>query len=286
MREVAAFIPGLRYLSISITGNYCALMCDFCRANYLGGMRRALTPKELYDLIKYLVRNGVKGVLISGGFNRDGHLPIEPYLSVIKDIKENYDILVSVHVGLADRSLASKLRDSKVDVVDYELILDDYVIKNLMHLRSKSSEDFIRSYEALINYGPSYIVPHIPIGMNYGKVVNEIEAVRTALVYRPEVLVFLIFKPTAGTPMMNVKPPEDDEVLRIINYARSNYNGELALGCMRPLEKKYTLDFKLLELGLIDRIVNPLKSLISKYNLKTVQLCCSIPKDLINNIEP
>jgi len=284
LREVTAFIPGLKYLSISITGSYCTLMCDFCRANYLDGMRKALTPKEFYDLVKHLVRSGAKGVLISGGFNRDGYLPIEPYLPVIKDIKNNYDILVSVHIGLADKSLASKLRDSKVDVVDYELILDDYVIKNLMHLGGKSSEDFIKSYETLINYGPSYIVPHIPIGMNYGRVVKEMEAANTALAYKPEVLVFLIFKPTAGTPMANVRPPGDDEVLRVIRYTRDNYSGEIALGCMRPLEKKYTLDFKLIDLGLIDRIANPLKSLVSKYGLKMVELCCSIPKDLIDRV--
>jgi hypothetical protein len=53
---------------------------------------------------------------------------------------------------------------------------------------------------------------------------------------------------------------------------------------MRPLEVKYTLDFKLTELGLIDRIVNPLKKFIDEFQVEIIETCCSLPNELIKNL--
>lgn len=279
--NIKAFTPGLKYVSISITGRQCSLMCEYCRGHYLRGMRSAPTPKQLYDLVRHLYREGVRGVLISGGFNNEGYLPIEPYLSIIKEIKRDFNILVSVHAGLVDEVLATKLRDAKVDVVDYELVLDDDVIRKIMHLSSKSSEDFMRTYETLHKYGPPYVVPHILIGANYGKIVREFTAVDASKVIEPEILVFLIMNPTIGTPMQSVEIPNVEEVIELVKYARRVFSGEIAIGCMRPLAAKYALDERLCELGLIDRIVNPLRRTSDRFRLSTVYSCCSIPKELL-----
>lgn len=284
MSSIKAFLPGFKYLSVSITGNSCSLMCDFCRARYLNGMKKVLTPKEFYDLIKYLVKNGVRGILVSGGFSEEGYLPIEPYLPIIRDVKREFNIVVSVHAGLVDKSLAIKLREAGVDIVDYEVLLDSYVIKELMHLRRRSPEDFMRSYEVLVNYGPPYIVPHIPVGMNYGRVLTEFNVVDAVATYKPEIMVFLIFVPTEGTPLATIKPPDDEDVIKLLSYSRNVFKGGIALGCMRPFQKKYSLDFKLVELGLIDRVVNPLKSLINRYKLEVVEACCSVPKELLSTL--
>lgn len=146
---IEAYIPGSRFPDISITGSSCQLQCDYCRARYLRLMEHVMTPKQLYDTIRSLVKRGARGILISGGFDRDGRLPIEPFLPVIRDAKRDFDVVVSVHAGLVNRELAEKLRSHGIDIVDYELILDPYVIKAIKHLR-KEPEDFIRSYEILI----------------------------------------------------------------------------------------------------------------------------------------
>lgn len=281
---VRAFIPGFKYVSISVTGSQCALMCEYCRGHYLRGMKNAVTPKQLYDLVKYLYKEGIRGVLISGGFNREGCLPIEPYIEVIKEIKKDFNILVSVHTGLIDKSLAMKLREAKVDVVDYELVIDERVIKDIMHL-SRSSEDFSKTYEMLATYGPPYVIPHILIGANYGSITKEFEAVDIAKTISPEIIVFLIIKPTEGTPMQSVRIPDNRKVLDLIGYARRSFNGEIALGCMRPLEIKYSLDSKLCELGIVDRVVNPLKNVIDKFKLSMVHSCCSVPNELLMHYE-
>lgn len=282
MGRVTAFIPGLKFPSISITGTYCHLGCDFCRSNYLKGMKSALTPKELYDVVRYFVKRGARGVLISGGFNQNGVLPVEPFLPAIRDIKRDFNIIVSIHAGLADEALATRLRDAKVDVVDFELVVDDYVIRNVMHLRNRSSNDFIKSLEVLSKYGPPYVVPHIPIGLNYGRVTKEMEATNIAVDNDPQLLIYLVLTPTDGTPMSSVKPPEVTDVVNVITYGRGVFNGEIALGCMRPWFMKYTLDFKVCELGVIDRVVNPLRKLIETYNLDVIEACCSIPRELLN----
>lgn len=283
MRNIKIFIPGFKYPSISITGSYCALMCDYCKGRYLSGMKKVHTPKELYDLVKNLVKSGVKGVLISGGFNSDGVLPIEPYIPTIRDIKKDFGIIISIHAGLISKSLATELRAAGVDVVDYEFVVDDYVIKNIMHLNSKSYEDFLKSYEVLVEHGPPYIIPHILIGANYGKVETEFKAIEVLRDYKPPVTVFLILKPTENTPMANVRVVVD-EVIEVFRYARRKIVSEIALGCMRPLEMKYTLDFTLCELGLVNRIVNPLRKLADRFQSEVIETCCSLPSELIKSL--
>ncbi|MFN3268565.1 MAG: radical SAM protein [Zestosphaera sp.] len=281
MRSIRAFIPGRKFVSVSITGTQCSLMCNYCRGYYLRGMEQAITPKQLYDLAKHLHTEGAKGMLISGGFNKEGYLPIEPYIQVIKEIKNSFDMIISVHAGLVSRSLAMKLREAKVDVVDYELVTDDYVIKNVMHLPSKSSEDFIRTYEELRAFGPPHIIPHILIGANNGNIVKEFEAVEVSVDGSPEIIVFLIIKPTKEVSPYPARIPSNQEVVKVINYARQRFRGEIALGCMRPTITKHTLDNELCESGIIDRIVNPLKNTINKFKLGVIQSCCSIPNELL-----
>lgn len=278
---VRAFMPGFKYISISITGSQCDLMCEYCKGRYLKGMKNVITPKQLYDLVKHLSKEGVRGILISGGFNREGYLPIEPYIEVIKEIKKDFNILVSVHTGLINKSLATRLREAKVDVVDYELVIDERVIRDVMHLSSRSGDDFLKTYEMLATYGPPHVIPHILIGANYGLITKEFEAVDIAKTTSPEVMVFLIIKPTEGTPMQSVRIPDNHSILELIGYARQSFNGEIAIGCMRPLEIKYSLDSKLCELGIVDRVVNPLKNVIDRFKLSMVQSCCSIPNELL-----
>lgn len=281
--NIKGFIPGFKYVSISITGRQCSLMCEYCRGYYLRGMKSASTPKQLYDLVRQLYKEGVKGVLISGGFNKSGYLPVEPYLPTIKQIKNEFDVVVSIHTGLVNEALATKLREAKIDVVDYELVIDDDVIRNVMHLYNKKGEDFIKAYEILHKYGPPYIIPHILIGANYGKITMEFDAVNAAITTNPEILVLLILNPTLGTPMQFTEIPDVDEVIELVRYVRRVFKGQISLGCMRPLSTKQVLDNKLCELGIIDRIVNPLRSTYDRFKLSIVNSCCSVPDELLKN---
>lgn len=277
-----AFIPGKKFPDVSITGTACPLNCNYCQGHYLRGMELTPTPKKLYETVRYLVRNGAKGVLISGGFNLDGTLPVEPFLPIIREIKKDFDIVVSVHSGLVNKELAIKLREAKVDIVDYELIIDHVVIRDVMKLKKRKSEDFIKSFEILEKYGPPFVAPHVPIGFNYGRIVKEKETIDLIADYDPYVLIYLIFIPTKGTPMENAPIPDVKNVIELIKYGKERFKGETALGCMRPWIIKYVLDPLAYKLELVDRIVNPLKKHIEMFNMDIVEACCSVPKELLD----
>ena len=279
---ITAFIPGTKFPSVSITGEKCELMCKYCMGKYLKGMIRIKTPYELWSIAKGLKRRNAVGMLISGGFDRKGKLPVEPFFSTIKRIKRELDMIISIHPGLVDKDMAVKMRRSGIDVVDYELVLDPIVIKEVMNL-SREPDDFIKSLEVLVREGPPHIAVHIPLGMRFGKVFKENEAVEIASEICDSMLTFLVFIPTKGTPMENIPPPNAEEVIEVIKRTRKKIK-EIVLGCMRPPELKDTLDPVLIEKKLIDRIAVPRRRIIEEFKLKVVKSCCSIPKELLKRV--
>ena len=84
------FIHSRRFVAISITGERCWLNCSFCGGCYLKGMVGIDKPDRLYDLMSSLVRRGVRGFLISGGFTKKGFLPVVPFLKAIEKVKNEY----------------------------------------------------------------------------------------------------------------------------------------------------------------------------------------------------
>ena len=53
MEDILAFIPGLKFPDVSITGSICPLGCKYCKGYYLRNMEPTLTPKKLYDCLLY-----------------------------------------------------------------------------------------------------------------------------------------------------------------------------------------------------------------------------------------
>ncbi|OYT40185.1 MAG: radical SAM protein [Desulfurococcales archaeon ex4484_58] len=270
MPKPLVFIPGEFFPSISITGSRCWLMCSYCRGRYLKGMVHIEGPGELYSVAKYYWRRGAYGLLISGGFTREGILPVKPYLPVIRDIKRDFDLIISIHPGLIDRGLIEEIRSVGVDIVDYELVLDNYIIRDLKHL-NKTIEDYIKTYEELLENGPPHIVPHIPIGFTRDDrwIYTAINILRE---YKPEITVFLV--------SISLDQNQVDRVVEILRYTRKKLY-ETSLGCMRPYKIKPILDRIVIEEKLIDRIVNPSKKYIKEYKLKVINTCCSIPYTML-----
>ncbi|MET1160121.1 MAG: radical SAM protein [Thermoprotei archaeon] len=266
-----AFIPGKKFPSVSITGNKCWLMCSYCRGRYLNAMVHITSPCELYDFAEKLVENSGIGMLISGGFTREGKLPIKPYLNTIKRIKNKYSLILSIHPGLVSYEEARELGRAGFDIADYELVLDEQVIRVLKHL-DKSPRDYIVSLEALLQSGIPHVVPHIPIGFTHS---DEwvYKAVDLLTSYDLELVVFLV--------SMSSRPEITKRVVDILRYARKKLDTEISLGCMRPYRVKEYLDPVVIEEELVDRIVNPLKKHIKKYKLEIVEACCSIPRDYV-----
>ncbi len=275
-----AYIPYPKYVSISITGNACALNCRYCSRTYLKHMDKALSPQQLYWLMRKLYGSGVRGFLISGGFTREGKLPFHNYLSVIREFKEKYESVISIHPGLVSREEARMLREARIDIIDLEFSLYPTFTEKVKGLGPRAIEQYARTLKALYEEGPSYIAPHILVGSGLGLLGNEPAELWFLKDYDPYIIVLLIYAPTKNTPSEKDPEPEPEYVLETVKYIRRNYSGELSLGCMRPWGRyKSIVDDLLLRENLLDRIANPPRQLIEKHGLETIHACCSIPRE-------
>ncbi len=268
--KTLGFTPTGKFAEVSITGHYCPLNCPMCRGKWLKGMTPAISPDDLVRLGHKLRKKGVEGILISGGLGPDGKLPMRPFVSAIRELKE-MGFFISVHTGVVGKEEAKLLSTARVDLADYELILDEGAIKTAKSL-TLTPDDFVRGMELLIESSIE-VVPHITVGLP-GSRENWFEeaanVIRELGIRRSVVLVFI---PTPGTPFEDHDPPSPIRVIEVVRLL-SRYS-KVSLGCMRPPWMKKRLDSALN--GLVDRIANPHPSL----GLDIVHACCSIPEEVV-----
>lgn len=273
---IKAYKPLPKFPTISITGKWCALNCPYCQGKVLENMPSVKTPGELRSLCRALKRKyGIVGCLITGGFDRTGKLPIKPYVQVLREIKRELDIVISVHAGLVDKEYALMLRRAGVDVVDLNL-LEPASVRDLMRLNCDWAT-IDGTLSALRDYGPPFIAPHILIGAYYGRVRGEKELISRIGGYDPYVLIMLVILGLEGTAFSRIPPPSIHEVTSLFRYARKTLQkAELALGCMRP-RGRYSekLEARLLKEQLAERVVLP-----SIVKVRYLEFCCSLPKEL------
>ncbi len=281
MRKPVAFVPGEKYPSISITGTACSLMCTYCESRYLHSMTAAPSPDALYRFaLRHAARGGV-GILVSGGFTREGRLPLEPFLPVLSRIKEETNLILSVHPGLPARGTPAALRGAGIDIVDYEVPTSDAFIRKIKKLPGRSVEDYLEGFDRFVAEGPRFIAPHITVGLPGATLDDELVVAREVVRRRPYLVVVLVFIPTRGTGVSGIQAPGLERVLMFLRSLRAMYRGLIALGCMRPASMKEALDDAVVREGLVDRIVNPRRSLIKRYGLPVVEACCSVPHELL-----
>ena len=265
--------------SISITGSSCALKCKHCNGKVLDTMYPAQTSELLFDLCVKLKNNGAVGCLISGGCLPDGSVPIDQFVDAIAKIKKNLDLTVVIHTGVIDFSTAIKLKDVGVDAALIDIIGSNETISEVYHL-DVNVEDYDRSLRAFYEAGIPF-VPHVLVGLHYGELKGEFEALKMIAKYSPSAVITIAFMPIHGTPMENVIPPEPEDIVRILASARLLMpDTPLVLGCMRPKgEQRTKTDLLAVKTG-VNAIAFPVEEAIrlaESMNLDTSfsPLCCS-----------
>ncbi|MEM2122771.1 MAG: radical SAM protein [Candidatus Bathyarchaeia archaeon] len=266
--------------SFSITGDACALRCEHCYGKLLGYMTPTLTPERLREHCFKLHRQGGAGCLISGGCSKDGSVPLDNFIGVIREVKHETGLKIVVHTGLASPETLRRLADTGVDVVSFDLIGSDLIIREIYHL-SSTVKEYERMMRLMSSIGLSF-VPHINIGLYYGAILGEHTALDLALNHDPSALVFIVFTPFKDTPMEKVNPPKIMNVAEFIAYARVKApHTPIALGCIRPL-KTYRRRFDSLAVRAgINGLAYPsveVYRLLPKIRLKPVihDTCCSL----------
>lgn len=231
LRDIVFFYPGRSFPAVSITGRECRLGCDHCRGRYLRGMIPAPDPDGLVHLARELERRGAEGMLISGGHDDRGRLPLDRFTGAIARVKEETDLLINLHTGFLGRGTASDLVAAGVDAFSLDLVQDPGVIQGLMHLDA-GKEDYRDLLETLESAG-ARAVPHLCVGLPGSTPAGEGEAVALASDFPVSGLILLGFLPTPGTPWEGADPPPRGRLISALSQGLDLLDVPVMLGCMR-----------------------------------------------------
>ncbi|MGQ9564977.1 MAG: radical SAM protein [Candidatus Bathyarchaeales archaeon] len=265
--------------SISVTGSSCALKCKHCGGIVLNTMYPATTPQRLVTLCRSLKENGAVGCLISGGCSVDGSVPLGKFVDAIAQIKRELGLIIAAHTGVVSKETAEQLKKADVDAALIDIIGSDETLREIYHLDAKVA-DYERSLANLASVGVPF-VPHVLVGLHYGKLKGELEALRMISKYAPSAVIIIAFMPIRGTVMENVTPPTPLDIGKIILLARLMMpKTPLVLGCMRPKDKhKNEIDKLAVKAG-VNAIAFPAEEAIKLavqmgYQISFSSLCCS-----------
>jgi len=271
MKKLKICIPGIKFPSISLTGDYCSLNCAHCGRHYLKGMLK-VTRSSLVEYCKNLEREGCVGCLLSGGLDDRLKVPLDRFAEEIKAVKKETKLKLNAHIGFIDEKDLEWIK--YVDAVSIDFVSSNEVIKRVYKI-DKTVKDYLEILDILTENGVR-VAPHITIGLDFGKIWWEYGAIDLLAGYPMDVLVLDVLIPTRGSEMENVEKPSVEESVKVVEYAREKFDGELSIGCMRP-PGKWRLEFdKGAILAGIDRITNPPRKVI-EWAARDVEIryeCC------------
>jgi uncharacterized radical SAM superfamily protein len=283
-REIRFYYPKPRFPSVSVTGVSCALRCKHCGGHYLAGMRGVDTPSKLKEFCVRHEADGGVGVLVSGGSDPQGRVPLGRFYGALSWIKENTGLIVNIHTGLMDSGQAEELASTGVDIVSADVVGSDETVKRVYGLDARV-EDYAETLWALKEARVSNVVPHICVGLDFGEMRGEARALELASEIEPEIIVILGLIPTKDTAMESVDPPSREDLAKVVAAARlMSPESSVALGCMRPRVDRNLSEMLAIRAG-ADRLVLPSRATVEAtaaegFEVKHLDGCCSIPGGL------
>jgi len=270
-----------RFLAISVTGNHCNLRCVHCQGKILESMIPAENPEIFFQVTERLRHEGAHGILVSGGADSNGEVPLEKFIPVIRDIKEKApQFKVIVHTGLIRKDIAKGLKEAKVDQILIDVIGDDDTIGKVYHL-DKRVEDYEETLWMLKEMG-HHLAPHIIIGHHFGEIKGEWKALEIVTHVGVETIVLVILKDLSTSGKNHLKIPNPCEASKIATIARIlNPSIPIRMGCIRPSHPcKEEMEKGFINSG-VNTIAYPLNRTIryaKEIGLETkfVEMCCSL----------
>ena len=293
--EIVFHAPGLRryktseylrqdvvqFVSVSVTGTACALACEHCKTQVLEGM--TALPKfdgTLFDLCAEMAERGARGLLVSGGCDKHGRVPLLRHIPDLIRARRELGFVIRVHPGLPDEETVAGLAEVGIDGAMLDVIGDDATIREVYHLRAN-----VADYEAVLDCLERHgvpAVPHIILGLHYGQMRGERTALDVVTLHAHKFLVLVILMPLTGTPMVGVAPPPLSEITAFFSLARRTLPATpVMLGCARPMGKlKVEIDRAAVDAGL-NGIAYPADGIVAHaqargLTAKFVDACCGV----------
>jgi uncharacterized radical SAM superfamily protein len=221
------------FVPVSLTGTGCALHCAHCDTRMLAGMATLGRRRDLFATAQRLHASGAEGLLVTGGANRSGGVPLAPHLDAIARIREQLGMRVAVHTGVTTTQVAEGLAQAGADAVMVDVIGARETLREVYHL-DLTPTDVERSLALLTGRGLP-VIPHIVLGLHWGRLLGEWDALEIVARHPATALVLVILTPLPGTPMQQVAPPSLEAVTEFFAYARARLpETPILLGCARP----------------------------------------------------
>jgi hypothetical protein len=276
--------------AVSITGSGCGLNCRHCEGKILETMIAAPTPDRLLAVGRRVLRRGGSGLLVSGGADRSGRVPLQPFLPVMARLRQE-GLRIVVHTGLVDEQLAGGLAEAGVDAVMLDVVSEQHVVDHVFGL-GIAAEEYIRSVERLCSAGLR-VAPHVVLGLDEKRPGSE----RTVLeALRPlplAALVIVLFTPLPGTAWAHRPPPPTRLAAELLIDARLLFpTTPLLLGCARPRDRRWSELDRLAVLAGVNGLAYPHEDAITLARERGLEplfseLCCSLlGKELLQHLAP
>ena len=175
----------------------------------------------------------LQGFLLSGGSNKRNEIRYSRFYPVIEQLKRDFPQLrIAIHTALTDEAGAREMESAGVDVAMLDIIGAQETIRDVYHL-DRPVDDFESTLAALCSTSMQ-ISPHIVIGLHYGRILGEENALDILSRYDTKALVLVVIMPFYARPG-TFATPETAEVGRIFFEARRRLpERQVLLGCARP----------------------------------------------------
>jgi uncharacterized radical SAM superfamily protein len=267
--------------AMSITGGDCKLQCDHCKAKILEPMHAVRTPEALWAAVNEHIAVGAQGMLLTGGSNYRNEVEYDAFYPVIRRIKDTFpQFKIAMHTALVDMDIARRMEDCGIDSAMMDVIGSQDTITQVYHLR-RTVDDFEKTLEYLVSTQLK-VVPHIVIGLHYGQLLGEWNALEMIQRHMPQAVVLVVVMPFYASETRPFVTPNAVEVGRFFMDARKALPDiPLLLGCARPPGRvKAEIDSYAVMAGL-NGLAHPTDGMVElavKLNrdVRVTPACCSI----------
>ncbi len=235
------------------------------------------------------IQTTVNGILISGGFDSRGRLPLdERILPEIKEVKDKYgrEIKILMHLGFTDKEMAKSLYECGIDGTLVNVFSDRHSIEEIYNLKNCSPDMFYENIRLLKEAGLS-VSPHLIIGLGESSLSGEYRSVKEIAGSGADTCVFVIAKKLSKQDRFEHPKVRPSEVIALFEYAKSIMPQiPITLGCARPHGLEFEkMEIELLRLG-IDVIAFPSERTLdyakdNNYRFHFEEQCCAFLAKLL-----
>jgi lipoyl synthase len=241
----------------------------------------ARTPEDLWRVVNGIIEEGAQGMLLTGGSNHQNQVEYDAYYSTIRRIKDEFPgFKIALHTALVDDDIALSMEQSGIDAAMMDVIGAQDTITQVYHLR-RSVDDFEATLESLVATKMK-VVPHIVIGLHYGRLLGEWNALEMIQRHLPDAVVLVVVMPFYAPESRPFETPDSHAVGRFFMDARKALpQTPLLLGCARPAGMaKSQIDSYAVMAGL-NGIAHPADGSVElaarlDRRVKVTPACCSI----------